>query len=151
MPVVSSPRQSTAPFNAAAEQLLAAARRGLAAATASSRVGERYATAHLAALRCAAAILAARARPEISAAGRDRRPRNAWALLTVVAPEFAEWATFFASGAAKRAAAEAGIDGAVTAREADDLIRDVETFLALAETTVGLGHQTALTIGARAS
>ena len=59
------------------------------------------------------------------------------------APELAEWAAFFAAGAGKRAAAEAGLD-AVTPREADDLLRDVETFLALAETTVGVPHQTSL-------
>ena len=58
---------------------------------------------------------------------RNRRPRNAWVLLTEVAPELAEWAAFFAAGARKRAAAEAGIESAVTARDADDLVRDVET------------------------
>jgi len=48
-----------------------------------------------------------------------------------------EWAAFFAAGAAKRAAAEAGVTHAVTAREADDLVRDVETFLTVVTTTVG--------------
>jgi hypothetical protein len=73
-------------------------------------------------------------------------------LLTEVAPELAEWAAFFAAGAAKRAAAEAGLDGSLTAREADDLVRDVEIFLALVETTIGLSHQAALPMeAARAS
>ena len=97
---------------------------------------ERYAAAHLAALRTAAAVLAVRARPA------DRRgPRNVWSLLPQVAPELAEWAAFFAAGAGKRAAAEAGLSRAVTAREADDLLRDAQTFLALVETTLGLAHQ----------
>jgi SAV_6107-like HEPN len=131
--------------------LLVAARHSLDDAAITSLPSQRYATAHLAALRCAAAILAARARPVAQLrpglgyrSGRQR-PRNAWVLLTEVAPEMTEWAAFFAAGAAKRAAAEAGIAGAVTAREADDLVRDSETFLALVETTIGLAHQPALT------
>ena len=66
-------------------------------------------------------MLAARTRPEPA----RRRPRSAWVLLGQVAPELGEWATFFAAGAAKRAAAEAGLSHAVTEREADDLVRDV--------------------------
>ncbi len=118
--------------------LLAAAQRGLTEAALESRASRRYAVAHLAALRAAAAVLATRARPT----GR-RGPRSAWDLLAQAAPELAEWAAFFAAGAGKRAAAEAGLD-AVTPREADDLLRDVETFLALAETTVGVPHQISL-------
>ncbi len=98
---------------------------------------ERYATAHLAALRGAAAVLAARTRPTDSRL-RRRRPTSAWVLLTELAPELGEWAAFFAAGAGKRAAAEAGVTGAATTREADDLVRDVGTFLALVETTLGL-------------
>jgi hypothetical protein len=59
-------------------------------------------------------------------------------LLADVAPELAEWARFFASGAAKRAAAEAGSVRAVSAREADDLVRDSDRFLAVVEQTLGL-------------
>jgi hypothetical protein len=58
-------------------------------------------------------------------------------LLEQVAPELGEWATFFAAGAAKRAAAEAGLSRAVTAREADDLVRDVGSFLGVVETCLG--------------
>ncbi len=50
-------------------------------------------------------------------------------LLADVAPELGEWAAFFAAGAQKRAAAEAGLPSAVTPREADDLVREVEAFL----------------------
>ncbi|GAA5151226.1 hypothetical protein GCM10023340_29750 [Nocardioides marinquilinus] len=95
----------------------------------------RYAYAHVAALRAAAALLAARARP---APARRRPQRNAWVLLAEVAPELGEWASFFAAGASKRAAAEAGSTRAVTAREADDLVRDADRFLAVVEQTLGL-------------
>ena len=117
--------------------LLDQARRGLQEAAGLSVPAERYATAHLAALRSAAAVLAARTRP-VDTRLRRRRPTSAWVLLTEVAPELGEWAAFFAAGAAKRAAAEAGVTRAVTPREADDLLRDAGTFLALAETTLGL-------------
>ena len=108
-------------------------------ALASTDIGMRYAHAHVAALRATAALLAARARPA-DRAGRRGRPvqRNAWVLLADVAPEFAEWAAFFAAGAAKRAAAEAGSRRAVTEREADDLVRDADRFLALVEESLGL-------------
>jgi len=105
-------------------------------AVAASDVASRYASAHVAALRAAAALLAARARP--TPAGRRRRQQNAWVLLAQVAPEMEEWATFFAAGAAKRAAAEAGSTRAVTEREADDLVRDADRFLGLVERALGL-------------
>ena len=102
----------------------------------STDIGMRYAHAHVAALRATAALLAARARPT---PGSRRRPqRNAWVLLTEVAPEFSEWAVFFSAGATKRAAAEAGSRRAVTEREADDLVRDADRFLALVEESLGL-------------
>jgi hypothetical protein len=120
------------PLPTAAAQLLGQAHRGLAEAARCPDPGWRYATAHLAALRGAAAVLATRTRPE---QGR-RRPRSAWVLIAQVAPELAEWATFFAAGAAKRAAAEAGLSHAVTEREADDLVRDAGTFLTVVETAI---------------
>ena len=85
----------------------------------------------------AAAVLACRARPAPTS-GRRARPTSAWVLLPAVAPELGEWAEFFAVGARKRAAAEAGLPAAVTPREADDLLRDAQTFLAVVETTLGL-------------
>lgn len=133
----------------AALDLLVVARRGLLEAAGVGTPGERYALAHLAALRAAAAVLAARARPADAAA--RSRPRSAWALLPQVAPELGEWAAFFAAGAGKRAAAEAGLPRAVTPREADDLLREVEAFVALVETTLGLAHQPALPLPSRAS
>ncbi|WP_235739171.1 SAV_6107 family HEPN domain-containing protein [Nocardioides alcanivorans] len=94
----------------------------------------RYACAHVAALRAASALIAARARP-----GRaGRRQLNAWVLLRQVAPELEEWATFFAAGSAKRAAAEAGASRVVSEREADDLVREADRFLAVVERSLGL-------------
>ena len=128
--------------------LLRLARSGLLEAAGAAMPGERYAAAHLAALRTAAAVLACRARP--TARARRSRPTSAWVLLAAVAPELGEWAAFFAAGARKRSAAEAGLPGAVTAREADDLVRDAEQFLLLVETTLaaqvpGLSAQQLLT------
>lgn len=119
--------------------LLDSARRGLAEAAVAPRAAERYAAAHLAALRAAAAVLAARTRPVAARRG----PRSVWVLLAAAAPELTEWARFFAAGAGKRAAAEAGRD-VVTTREADDLLRDAETFLALVDTLLGVPHQPGL-------
>ena len=113
---------------------LALAAESLQEAIASRDVPTRYACAHVAALRAAAALLAARARP----APRGRRQKNAWVLLTEVAPELTEWARFFAAGAGKRAAAEAGSSRAVNEREADDLVRDADRFLAVVESALGL-------------
>jgi hypothetical protein len=104
----------------------------------SGSAGERYALAHLAALRTAAAVLARRARP-VRVRGRAGRAvgRSAWQVLGVVAPELREWADFFASGAARRHAAEAGLPGAVSIRQADDLVREAERFLATVQRLLG--------------
>jgi hypothetical protein len=116
----------------AALDLLAQAQHGLDEAAAMETPNERFATAHLAALRTAAAVLAVRGRPETSER-RRRAIRSAWEVLPEAAPELAEWSLLFASGARKRARAEAGIQGAATWREADDLVRDTGLFLRLAE------------------
>ncbi|MFD9856595.1 SAV_6107 family HEPN domain-containing protein [[Kitasatospora] papulosa] len=123
-------RRTTAP--PAALDLLAQAHAGLEEAAGQDVPNERYATAHLAALRTAAAVLAARGRPE--AGGRRReRIRSAWEVLPDIAPELAEWSALFASGAARRARAEAGIPGAAGSRDADDLLHDAAMFLRLVE------------------
>ncbi|MFC8953330.1 SAV_6107 family HEPN domain-containing protein [Streptomyces sp. NPDC057101] len=128
------PRRTAAP--PAALDLLAKARAGLAEAATLDRPHERYAAAHLAALRAAAAVLAARALPET---GRRRQPiRSAWELLAELAPELTEWSALFASGAERRARAEAGIASAATRREADDLLRDASFFLRLVERLLAL-------------
>jgi SAV_6107-like HEPN len=122
-------------------ELLVLARRGLDEATQTRADGLRYAAAHLSALRAAAAVLAARAQPTPS---RRNRVTSVWMLLVMVAPELREWANFFAAGASKRAAAQAGIPRVVSAREADDLLRAAEQFVAVVELALGLAHQPAL-------
>ncbi len=147
MPSVSAtsralPGVRAVPLPPSAIDLLSAARRDLTEATRASGPLERYAAAHRAALHTAAAVLAVRTRPD----SRRGVPRSAWVLLARVAPELAEWAQFFAAGARKRAAAEAGLRSAATRRESDDLLRDAETFLARAETAIGLPSQLPLPI-----
>lgn len=126
VPAAAYPRRSPA-------ALLTAAREGLAEAERAARPVDRFALAHLAGLRSAAAVLAARARP----GGPRRRATSAWALLAVVAPELGEWAAFFAAGARKRAAAEAGQPHVVSERDADDLLRAATSFLLVVEATLG--------------
>jgi hypothetical protein len=119
-------------------QLLAIARQGLVEAAQTRPDGLRYAAAHLAALRAAAAMLAARARPSPT---RRQRVTSVWTLLVMVAPELTDWANYFATGATKRAAAEAGIPRVVSPREADDLLRAAEQFVAVIEVALGVAHQ----------
>lgn len=132
---------------AAALSLLRTARQGLAEAEAEADAGTRYIGAHLAALRAAAAIVAARGEPGTGA--RRRRPRSVWELLPQVEPALAEWAAFFAASAAKRAAAEAGLPRAASAREADDLLRDASTFLMVAERALGVEGEPMLPLSLR--
>ncbi len=122
-------------------ELLSLARRGLAEAEELRLDGLRYATAHLAALRAAAAVLAARARP---VPARRGKLTNVWVLLTMVAPELGDWAAYFAASAGKRAAAEAGIPRVVSTREADDLVRAAGSFVAVVELALGLTHPSLL-------
>lgn len=116
--------------------LVERAHHSLLSAVRATTSGERYVAAHLAALRGAAAVLAVRGRPSVRGG-----PRSVWEVLPRVAPELTEWAAFFGAGAPRRAAIEAGRDEVVTGREADDLVRDAETFLVLVETTLGLPRQ----------
>jgi hypothetical protein len=128
------------PFGHAPLDLLEQARLGLIQSAMSTRVDDRYIGAHLAALRAGTAVLAARARPR-----SVKRPRNVWTVLQHIAPELSEWATFFAATATKRGAIEAGSARVVTAREADDLLREAEHFVAVVAVSLGLPHQDAIT------
>lgn len=125
---MTSPRSNVRPLprrpHAGVTDLMASAQRSLTQASLAGSAGERYAAAHLAALRAAAAVLAARSQP----AGRRSRVRSVWVLLPLVAPELTEWAEFFAAGAGKRVAAAAGM-ACVTSREAEDLVREAEAFV----------------------
>jgi SAV_6107-like HEPN len=131
----------------AALSLLRTARQGLAEAESEGDAATRYIGAHLAALRAAAAIVAARGEPGTGT--RRRKPRSVWELLPQVEPALAEWAAFFAASAAKRAAAEAGLPRAASGREADDLLRDASTFIAVAEQALGLAGEPMLPLSLR--
>ena len=78
-------------------------------------------------------------------------PERVGELLPQVEPTLAEWAAFFAAGAGKRAAAQAGLPSAATAREADDLLRDADTFLSLTEHALGVAGQALLPLRPRRS
>jgi hypothetical protein len=132
--VTEAPVPAAALPNRPAGELLDLARTGLAEAATIPTPGMRYATAHLAALRAAAAVLAARATP--APAGRRGPIPNVWATVALVAPELTEWAAYFAASSAGRASVEAGIPTVVTAAEADDMIRAAEHFVALAAVLV---------------
>ena len=86
-----------------ADDLLASARRSLTEASIAATAGERYAAAHLAALRAAAAVLADRGRP----ATRRSRVLSVWGVRPEGGPALGEWAAFVAAGAGVRAAAGA--------------------------------------------
>lgn len=131
-PTLPFPTAPPGPARRSAMLLLGQARGSVAEAAATESAAGRFASAHLAALRCAAAVVALRARPD----GGRRRPPNAWTLLAAVAPELGDWAQYFAAGAAQRAAVEAGAWRSVTPRDADDLLRAVQEFYGLAESVV---------------
>lgn len=101
--------------------LVERARASLAEACAAPAPEDRYEAAHLAALRAAAAVVAARTVP-----GKASRPRSVWELLSRVAPELQEWAIFFNGSAQRRAALARGRH--CSQREADDLVRQVDEF-----------------------
>ncbi|MFT4218541.1 MAG: SAV_6107 family HEPN domain-containing protein [Micropruina sp.] len=103
---------------------LASAVAALTQAELAERPAERFLLAHLAALRVAAVVLACRASGRAVAVG----PRDVWQVLAEAAPEYAEWAGFFAASVPKREAVRAGAVAMVSAREADDLVRDVGIF-----------------------
>ena len=137
-----TPGRARCPIAPTALALLESARHGLANAAGETSANGRYVAAHLAALRAAAAVVAARPAP---GTGRRRKgPPSVWELLPRGEPPLAEWAAFFAAGAGKRAAAEAGLPRAVSVREADDLLRDAETFLSLVEESLGMTAQPVL-------
>lgn len=93
---------------------------------------ERYLAAYRSAEQVAIAA--------ISAAPVGTRPRqDVWSLLYRVAPEFGEWAGFFAAVAPKARAVQAGARALVTERDAADLVRDSQQYLA--ETARWLGRR----------
>lgn len=122
----------TPPPSTTVMELLDRAQASLLHASQAGEVGERYVLAHLAGLRAAAAVLAARTTPASSS-----RPRSVWEVLPTLAPELTEWAVFFAASARQRAAVERG-DRVLPAREADDLVRQAEIFIEVVQEALGV-------------
>lgn len=108
--------------------LLESARQELTAAKSATSARDRHVSAHLAALRAAAAVTTAR----LGSAGRRKRPQGVWELLQRVEPALGGWAAHFAD-AGRRAAIKARATRAVPHQEADELLRDSEAFVSLAE------------------
>ncbi|CCH28984.1 SAV_6107 family HEPN domain-containing protein [Actinosynnema sp. NPDC047251] len=114
---------------ASAVSLLAQARDCAREAERATEPADRFATAYLGAMRAAAAVLALRGRPHRGRA----RPTSVWVLLPALAPELREWAAYFASCSATRAAVQAGITRQVDRRGADDLVRQAAQFTELVD------------------
>ncbi len=116
--------------------LLDRSREALATACAAPAASTRHADAALAALRAGAALVAAgsgRRGPRLPGEG----PHDVWSLVVGVAPELVEWAQRFAAATERQSLLESGVLR-VGAREADDLLRDAETFLDLAARRLGV-------------
>ncbi|GAB3761972.1 SAV_6107 family HEPN domain-containing protein [Microlunatus parietis] len=94
------------------------------------RPSDRYLAAHLAALRTGALIVRLRS-------AQVRFPSHLWSLVAAVAPEYAEWAAFFAATEGKREAVRSGATSIVTEREAADLLRDAGLFYQHVHTRLG--------------
>ncbi|MFI9590784.1 SAV_6107 family HEPN domain-containing protein [Nonomuraea sp. NPDC052265] len=138
------PRETPGPrLSPAVRAHLTDSRSCLAEATAARTPASRYVAAHLAALRAAAAILAARPRPM---EGRRRRLRSAWELLPEAEPHLAEWAAYFSVSAAKRAAAEAGVVRGISAADAGEILAEAETFVSTVEDLLGVPVQAQLPV-----
>ena len=94
---------------------------------------ERFQVAYLAALRGAAAVLAA----TVATRPARERSRSAWVLLAGAAPEFVMWADYFADHSATRAALEAGLSREITDLQADAFYTRVGAFLHDVEDLLG--------------
>lgn len=104
-----------------------------AACLSDARPAERFRLAYVAALRGAAAVLAARPYKQT----RRRGSRSAWVLLGDVAPELAAWAAYFSGYSALRGAIDAGVTTRVSAEEAERLLLEAERFLDVVEDAIG--------------
>ncbi|KRE63005.1 SAV_6107 family HEPN domain-containing protein [Nostocoides sp. Soil756] len=113
--------------------LLERAREAVTSGYSAPAASARYLCASLAALRAAAALLAARP----GGTPREQGPHDVWGLTARTAPELTEWAQRFALVTGHRVGVETGLVR-VGAREADDLLRDAETFVDLVASRLGV-------------
>jgi hypothetical protein len=117
-------------------RLIESARRKLAAGEHDTSPVGRYVAAHAAALRAAAAVLAAR--PDAGILRRRKRPRNIWEQIPRAEPALSQWAAHFAEVAGARRPAVLGRTRAVSRRQANSLLSDAEVFVSLAEEALGV-------------
>ena len=143
LPPMGSGGHRRGPASRSARDLFEQAVHELAEAVTSAHPYDRYCGAHMAALHASAAVVTARAVP----AAPTRRPRSVWDLLYREAPELADWAAYFASGATRRAAAQAGLPNAVSDAEAAELAREAEVYLGVVAQLLGLPFQDGLPLG----
>ena len=122
-------------------ELVDRARTCLLAACRADDVDDRYRQAQLAALRATAAVLAVR-----DPKPKRGRPRNAWVALRAATPELGEWADFFERSGARVQALDRGSIH-VTLREADDHVREAETYLGIVLGELGLPLAADVTAG----
>lgn len=115
-----------------AQALLMQASQGLSDAQFDADPLGRFSASYASAVRAGAAVLAARGRPH---RGRSR-PTSVWTLLEQAAPEMGEWAMFFAAHSGVQAAAQAGMRDRISARMADDMLRQSGQFVELARRLV---------------
>lgn len=104
---------------------------------------ERYLAAHRAALGVAATLIGLYGRGARLDGSLARGRQDAWAVVARIAPEYAEWAAFFAATRAVLEAARRYCTaprrhgaGPVTARAADDMVREAGRFADLVRTRV---------------
>lgn len=118
---------------ASPRDLLEKALRGLDEAPTMPTEALQYGAAHLAAMRAAAALLAARA---TAAPGHQQSPaRSVWYLAKQVAPELERELEYWASQAVGRAGADEGFL-TFTAADADRAIQDAAEFVTLVARTL---------------
>ena len=118
-----------------AAELLSRADAELLAAQYSAEAWEQFSHAHLAALRAAAAVVAAG--PPSSGRGG---PRTVWQLLAEAAPDLARWATLFADAAPLRSAVDAGRFDSVDPARAERALCDAEDFVDVARAALDAGR-----------
>lgn len=116
-----------APVPARVRQLLVRADAELVAAQFSAEPWEQFSHAHLAAVRAAAAVVAAHGVPQ-----RRSAPRTVWGQLGSAVPELSRWAAVFADAAPLRAAVEGGRFELVTADRAERALVEAEDFVDVA-------------------
>ncbi len=132
------------PAAASALVLLRLARNDVALGHRTPEAAQRFPVAWRAAMHAASGVLAVRARPapeppHLSPVQAPRPRTDIWSVLEQAAPEWSEWAHYFAATTRRRIRRGTGVR-TVTPREADDLLRNAEIFLDLVEASLRRVH-----------